>query len=253
MMQLTVLGASPACQNPGGACSGYLLEQDGTAVLIDCGAGVFSRLQRYVEPERVQAIIVSHTHADHTLDLIQYRYFLQFLPSLGRGTRRPALLLPPDGHQRLLTVINQQDPSATFYSSVFDVREYDPAATLNIGPLSVRFTPVVHIPHTYAMRIRGEALLAFSADSGPCEALPEVARDSDLFLCECANSEGSDFPYHLTPRQAATYARAGGARRLLLTHRWWAYGKEETVQEAASIFNGLTELAHEDQRIILAP
>jgi ribonuclease BN (tRNA processing enzyme) len=57
-MRLTVLGASPACQNPGGACSGYLLEEDGTAVVIDCGSGVFGRLQQYAKPEDVQAVII---------------------------------------------------------------------------------------------------------------------------------------------------------------------------------------------------
>ena len=80
-MRLTILGASPACQNPGGACSGYLLEQDGAVVLIDCGSGVFGRLQQYVRPEQVRAVIISHMHADHTLDLVQYRYYLFFSAS----------------------------------------------------------------------------------------------------------------------------------------------------------------------------
>ncbi len=93
-MRLTVLGASPACQNRGGACSGYLIEQDGAAVLIDCGSGVFSRLQQHVAPASLTAVIVSHMHADHTLDLIQFRYYLFFRALQGCKDAPVPLLLP---------------------------------------------------------------------------------------------------------------------------------------------------------------
>lgn len=252
-MRLTVLGASPACQNPGGACSGYLVEQEGTALVLDCGSGVFSRLQGYVAPEAVRAIVISHMHADHTLDLIQYRYYLFFARQFDAALPRPALYLPPGGHARLLELSRFQDPSPDFYAETFVVHEYDPDALLSVGPLRIGFVPVVHIPHTYAMRIEGAGTLAFSADSGPCEGLARVAHGSDLFLCECANLEGSSYPLHLTPRQAGEAARAAGTRRLLLTHRWWGYGIEVAIAEAATLFEGPVDLAREDQRITVAP
>jgi ribonuclease BN (tRNA processing enzyme) len=255
-MQLTILGASPACQNPGGACSGYLLQHERTNVLIDCGSGVFGRLQQHVAPDTVQAVIISHMHADHVLDLVQYRYFLFF----GAGTPgartpgKPILYLPPGGHQKLLEIISVQDKSPTFFSDCFAVREYDPATRLQIGELTVDFIAVVHIPHTYGMRISsGDATFAYSADSGPCEGLHAIARESDLFLCECANLEGSTYPYHLTPRQAGTIAQDGKARRLVLTHRWWAYGQDGTVAEARECYRGPVDLAREDMRITIEP
>ncbi len=250
-MRLTVLGASPACQNPGGACSGYLLEQDDTALLLDCGSGVLGRLQRYLKPDAVQAVIVSHMHADHTLDLLPYRYYLCFLDEEGSPRQQTALYLPPTGHERLLLVSSLQDPSSTFFSDTFATSEYDPRHPLHVGPFSISFIPVRHIPHTYAMRIQGDAIFAYSADSGPCEGLAEVARDSDLFLCECSNIENSDYPFHLTPRQAGAYARDAGARRLLLTHRWWRLGEELTVAQAREEFSGPVELAREDMRITI--
>jgi ribonuclease BN (tRNA processing enzyme) len=253
MMRLTVLGASPACQNPGGACSGYLLEQDGAALVIDCGAGVFGRLQHYIDPEKVQAVIISHMHADHTLDLVQYRYYLSFLHDFRGSAQQPLLLLPPGGHQHLLRVSTLQDQSPLFFSEIFQVKEYDPSSLLQLGPVTITWVPVVHIPHTYALRIQGEALFAFSADSGPCPALYDVARESDLFLCECANLETATYPFHLTPHQAAAIAQSAGARRLLLTHRWWKYGKQETVAQAQTEYTGPVELAEEDLQIILAP
>jgi ribonuclease BN (tRNA processing enzyme) len=250
-MRLTVLGASPACQNPGGACSGYLIEQDGVSIVVDCGSGVFSRLQQYVKPEAVQAVIISHMHADHVLDLIQYRYFLYF-SSVSRPLRqRPALYLPPEGHDKLLGVSGLQDPSPGFFSEQFETHEYDPTLDLSIGALTIGFVAVRHIPHTYAMRISGSAELAYSADSGPCVGLTEVSRDSDLFLCECSNNEQSDYPFHLTPRQAGAVAAQAGARRLLLTHRWWVDGKETAVTEASAEYAGLVDLAHEDLQVTI--
>jgi ribonuclease BN (tRNA processing enzyme) len=143
------------------------------------------------------------------------------------------------------------DQSPAFFSECFAVHEYDPSRTLAVGPLQVSFVPVRHIPHTYAIRVRGSGEMAYSADTGPCDGLAQVARDSDLFLCECANVEQSDYPFHLTPRQAGAAAEKAGARRLLLTHRWWVYGKESTVAEAREQFGGPVELAREDMQVTI--
>jgi ribonuclease BN (tRNA processing enzyme) len=190
-------------------------------------------------------------HADHILDLIQYRYYLYFLSTPYPAHRRPALYLPPEGHEKLLGVSRLQDPSPGFFSETFDTHEYDPNVGLNIGSLTIGFVPVRHIPHTYAMRIKGSAELAYSADSGPCEGLFEVARNSDLFLCECANNEHSEYPFHLTPRQAGAVAQEAGARQLLLTHRWWIDGKESAVTEASELYRGPVRLASEDIQVTI--
>ena len=245
-MSLTVLGASAATQNPGGACSSYLVRGEGTALALDMGSGAFGRLQAHIAPAEVDAVFISHMHADHILDLIPYRYYLAF--SSGE-IGRPRLLLPPSGHETLLRVSALQDPAPTFFSDVFDVAEYDPARPLVIGGLTVAFYPMRHIAHTYGLRISGAAettgTLAYSADSGPCQGLLDVARDVDLFLCENANAEDSAYPLHLTPRQAATYTRDAGVHRLLLTHRWYTYGLDEAVRAAAGVFDGPVSIARE--------
>ena len=252
-MRLTVLGASPACQNPGGACSGYLLEQEGTSVLIDCGSGVFGRLQEVLDPESLDAILITHTHADHTFDLLQFRYFLFFQRERGLNPRRPALYLPPGGHERLLGLSSLQDPSPAFFSEHFAVTEYQQHAPLTVGPLTIGFVPVRHIPHTYAIGVQGSARFAFSADSGPCPELAQVASGSDLFLCEAANEESSEYPLHLTPRQAGAVAQEAGVGQLLLTHRWYAYGQESAVAQAREAYAGPIALAHEGMRLAIIP
>jgi len=250
-LSLTILGASAATQNPGGACSSYLVRGEGTALALDMGSGAFGRLQAHIAPVEVDAVVISHMHADHILDLIPYRYYLAFSSCGQEGTSRPRLLLPPGGHETLLRVSAPQDPAPTFFSDVFDVAEYDPARPLAVGGLTISFYPMRHIAHTYGLRVSGAAgttgTLAYSADSGPCQGLLDVARDAALFLCENANAADSIYPLHLTPRQAATYARDAGARRLLLTHRWHAYGLDEAARAASEVFDGPVSIAREGE------
>ena len=251
MMRLTILGASPACQNPGGACSGYLVEQDDTAVLVDCGSGVFSRLQQYVKPENVRAIVLSHMHADHSLDLMQYRYYMFFSRARRPDVPHPALYFPPEGHEKMLGVSKLQDASVTFFSEFFDTQEYDPRRRLEIGPLSVEFVQVPHITHSYGMRIHGDGLLAFSGDTGPSDALVDLARDSDIFLCECSNTARSDYAFHLTPHHAGVVAEKAGVKQLVLTHRWAVDGHETALVEAGQSYHGPIVIAREDAQIAI--
>ena len=113
-MRLTVLGKSPSWEDAGGACSGYLIESGDTALLLDCGNGVFSKLRLHREYTDVDAVLVSHMHADHFLDLVPYAYALTYAPrqqpvpvAQWPGTdspARPRLLLPPGGRKAVRRV-----------------------------------------------------------------------------------------------------------------------------------------------------
>lgn len=252
-LDLTILGASPAAQNPGGACSSYLIRGPSTAVVLDCGSGSFSNLQRHIAPEAVAAVIVSHLHADHILDLIPYRYYLSFTAlAVGPGAvlQRPLLLLPPDGLAQLLALVHHQDPSPSFFHDVFEVVEYDPGQSLTVGELTVSFYPTRHIRHTYGIRITTTSstegpVFAYSADSGPTPALLDIARGADLFLCEASLPEGSDADLHLTASQAGAYAHDAGAARLVLTHRWHRLGLDAATRIAGRVFDGPVSMARE--------
>ena len=97
-MRITVLGKSPAWQDADGACSGYLVEGGGQTILLDCGPGVFAKLRRFVDYVDVDAVVITHLHADHILDLVPYASGLRYAPrprAGGSEPARPRLFAPP--------------------------------------------------------------------------------------------------------------------------------------------------------------
>jgi ribonuclease BN (tRNA processing enzyme) len=123
-----------------------------------------------------------------------------------------------------------------------------------VGPLRFRVARVAHPVETYAVRVSdGRSSLVYSADTGPCQALVELARDADLLLAEAAFREGEDNPpdLHLTGRQAGEAAAAAGVRRLVLTHVPPWYDPRTAVEEARPVFDGDIELARSGARFDL--
>jgi ribonuclease BN (tRNA processing enzyme) len=220
-MRLTVLGSGVAWANPGGACSGYLVTAGGVSAMIECGPGTFGRLRGVCDPARLDAVIISHLHADHFLDLVPFRYGAKY-GGLTGGRRLP-VLVPPGGVETLARLGDALDGS-DFFSGVFDLSEYDPTTPLRLGDVTIRFRPVQHYVPSYAMRIEADRTLTFSGDSAPCDDLVEHARGSDVLLCEAAcRTRADDQPDparrgHLTADEAGAIAERAGVGRLLLTH-----------------------------------
>lgn len=250
-MKLTVLGCSPAFPHPGGACSGYLVEEGESALLLDCGTGVLANLLKYLDFRQLSAIVISHMHADHFLDLIPLRYGLKF-------ARPPAprlrLYLPPGGQAVLEAVMrpilelapSRSEAPETFFTEYFDIREYDPQGNLQVGAFAVRFAPVVHYVPSYALAIEGRRRLAYSGDSGPCPELEALARGADLFVCEAtlASAGGGGQWGHLTARGAGEMARRAGVGSLVITHVW-RDRPQDSLPEAQAAFGPEVELAEE--------
>ncbi len=250
-MNLTILGASSVAPNPGGACTGLLIEDGGISLLLDCGVGVVSNLQRYMSFHALDAVVISHMHSDHCLDLVTLRYCLKYAP--WAGARRPLpLYLPPGGRAMIEEIIGpMREPNVEFFDGVFDICEYDPTQPLLVGPLHLTFTPTVHYIPCWAVRIEsGGRILAFSADTGPTADLAPISHGAHLFLCESAVYDRATEPEqwgHLTPEEAGAYGKEAHAHRLVLTHTWHGYDRIDMVKRAAAAFGGPTSLSQEGQ------
>ena len=129
-IRLTILGKSPSWQDRDGACSGYLARLGEFRLLIDCGSGVFAKLRVHDAYERVNAVVLTHLHADHMMDLAPFAYALTYGPKLREG--QPTLYGPP-GTRRVLAQVCGAWEDATLIEKAFDLHEYDPLAGLSIG------------------------------------------------------------------------------------------------------------------------
>ena len=212
-MFLRVVGCSPAWPNPGGIHSGYVVRSGDDRVLIDCGPGVLARLRAEEGWPAVHAIVISHLHLDHCGDLVPWQWGHLHGSDHGRGT--PELWLPPGSGPGIAALASRVDDA-------FAVREYADGVTFEAAGFA--FTPraVRHYDQpTFGLRVeRDGATLAYSADTGPTDALVELARDADVVLCEATLDEPEQGQRgHLSHGEARAAADAAGAQRLLLTHR----------------------------------
>src|SRR3954469_25817426 len=194
-VRITVLGKSPAWQDADGACSGYLVEAGGLRLLLDCGPGVFAKLRCFADYAAIDAVVISHLHADHILDLVPFASGLRYAPRQQPvpvagwpGTDEPAkplLHAPPGAREAFAHLSTAGAMRAEHIEGAFALREYDPAGTVTVGELTLRFAPVPHfIPCNAVELSQNGARLTFSADCAPNDALTALARDTDLLLIE---------------------------------------------------------------------
>ena len=222
MVRLTVIGSSPAWPNPGSAHSGYMLEADGSRVLLDCGPGVLGRLREETKWPEVDAIAITHWHLDHWGDLVPWVWGTFYLSSNG-PLRKPALWVQPGGAE-FLSSLGDRLGFPDMFERTFRLAEYEPDTPFAVGKLEITPTRVPHYRlETYAFRVRSNgAVLAYSGDSAPCDELVESARDADLFVCEATLLRGEldgEPRGHLSLDEAVEAFEASGAKRLLVTHR----------------------------------
>jgi ribonuclease BN (tRNA processing enzyme) len=235
-VRITVLGKSPSWQDAAGACSGYLVQEDDFKLVLDCGNGVFSKLRRICDYVDVNAVLISHLHADHFLDLVPFSYALTYAPRqqpvpVGGwpGTDHPArpALFVPGGAAEVFRKIVGCWGNEDLIDNAFALREYVSAEEisapqeLSVGPFHIRLCEVPHYVTTYAVEVSTNgSRFTFSADCKPNEQLVEFAADTDMLMIEgtLPRPERTGIRGHLTPSEAGEHARLARAQRVVLTH-----------------------------------
>lgn len=240
-MKLTVLGCAGTFPGPESPCSGYLVEHDGFRLVLDLGAGVLGGLQRHIGLLDVDAVYISHLHADHCIDLVAYFYARRYHPD---GVPPVLPVYGPAGlAKRICDSFEVSRPEQL--REVYDFREVA-AGSFQIGPFSVTTARMNHPVECYGLRLEVDGRsLVYTGDTGECEALVGLAADADLLLSEASWTDVPAQPpgVHLSGRQAGEHASAAGVRRLLLTHVVpWA-DATAVLAEARASYAGPLELA----------
>ncbi len=256
-MRLTVVGCSGSMSGPDSAASCYLVQADGPdgeggtrtwSIVLDLGSGAFGALLRHLDPAHLDAVVLSHLHADHVVDMTGLEVYRRYHPA---GALGPVPVLGPVGTaQRVGALAMEEDLSALDASFTFV--DHVPGRSVEIGPLRIEAFPVEHPVLAFGLRVTGpaedgarEVVLAYSGDSDACDGLVETARDADLFLCEGAFQEGRDTVrgIHLTRRRAGEMATRAAARHVVLTHLPPWNDHEVVRAEAATQYGGPIDLA----------
>ena len=232
-MRLTILGSSGGYSGPNNPTSGFLLEAGGARLWIDAGHGTFSALQRLADYTGIDAVLVSHVHADHCVDLYALNIALRFHE---QGVLRKPLYCPLEVWERVPLLLGDSAEAKEGFHKTFDFHPIADGESVELAGVRASFLRTDHPNYCLAMRLEtDEGILTYSADTGPGADLAGFARGSDLLLCEATYQEGLvGAPVHLTARQAAETAVRAGVRDLVLTHVWPAFDPRRSVEEARS-------------------
>ncbi len=199
-MKLTVIGKYGPYPKDGGATSGYLFEGGGAKLMLDFGCGILSKIDGYCEVEKLDAIALSHTHFDHSADLLTLSYRLK---------AKLPLLMPARQEKGLAAAI--------VATKAYDVREYDEGDEIEIGGIRLTFCRLPHPVTSYAVKIRGEnKTFVYTGDTVYCDELVRFCRGADVILADAMQKDGFTGP-HMTVEQAKALSTESGAK-VICTH-----------------------------------
>lgn len=236
---MTVLGSAGTYPHPGNPCSGYLVQSPTTSVWLDAGTGTFGPLQEHVGLADVDAIIISHEHPDHCLEMPVVRNAARYV----LGIHDIAVYGTAGARELLEGVVGGPLDPPFQWTDVTD------GSTVEVGDISFRFSRTDHPVETLAVRAEANGrILGYSADTGSdwsFERLDPGGAGFDLVLCEATlPSDQAGIYQHLTGAEAGAMSAAAGARRLSLTHMYEGVEHDRLKEaEAAEAFEGPVEIA----------
>lgn len=237
-LQVSVLGSSGSYASIDNPCTGYLLRSAEATVLLDCGPGTMGPLQRVIDPSDLTAVVITHCHPDHWIELPVLRNVFTFF--------HPVERMPVYGTSRTREMDRAVHVPSSNRADPIDWTVIDSSSTLQLGDMKWRFSRTDHSVETLAVRVDvGSVSFAFSSDTGPGWSVAELGPGIDLAICEASHlsdREGQGIP-HTSARQCGRLAKEAGVGRLVLTHLMPGSNPDAHLAEAADSFGRAVQLA----------
>ena len=251
-VKITVLGCSGSVPGPGRSTSGYLVEAEGTRLVLDLGSGTFGKLQTHCSPFDLDAVFLSHLHLDHCADFSALTTYLRAHPEppYSPYERKLPVFAPEGAADRLANAhaASRAELDSVCLENVFDFVPLR-AGKIQVGPFDITVAPMRHICEAYAFRVECEGRsLVFSGDTAPCPELVELSIGVDVLLADAAwrDRGGRVDNLHMSGLEAAAIAAEAGAGRLLLTHVLPWSDRQGVLADATTVFPGRTVLVEQD-------
>lgn len=246
-MKLIVVGCNGSFAGPDSAASCYIVEApfEGRTyrLLVDLGSGAFGPLQRHSTIRDIDAIALSHLHADHCFDMSGFYVVSRYHPE---GRFAPTTVYAPDGAEDFLVTTYGSGEDAGMREQ-FVFHGWEDGGTVQLGPFAVTSVLVNHPVPAYAIRIATSTRsLVYSGDTGTTEALVGLVEGTDVFLCEASFVESGTNPpdLHLTGAEAGDYATRGRVGRLLVTHIPTWTDRDEVASDVKTTWDGPFEIVN---------
>jgi ribonuclease BN (tRNA processing enzyme) len=240
-MHFDVIGAGPAyTDRPGATGASYLLRLGDASVLLDLGHGSFARLAATIDPATLGAVVISHLHPDHFIDLVALRHYLRW-----EQPRRRVRVIGPAGLGDRLDALHDEPG---FSAAALDVEPLT-EGTFTVASFEIQAARVTHTASSFGFRVAETASgggsparpgLVYSGDCGRAEDLDVLARPGDALLCEVSFGPGPVVPGagHLDGPAVGDLANRVRAGRVLLTHIQMGFDREATIESVRARFDG---------------
>lgn len=230
-MKITVIGYRGSFPGKNQAASGYLVESGEYNILIDCGSGVLSAVQNYIDLNEIDAVILSHYHADHISDIYCFQY--QTAAAYKLGMRKKTLEIYAHNSDAKFQELT--------YKNFCIANQIDPNSKISFGDLSITFQWMNHGSLCLGMRLEEKGkVFSYSADTEWCDSVLKISQNADVFLCECSlfNKQIGQLKGHLCAGEAGKLASKSNVKKLVLTHLPQYGDIDELVKEAKEEFSG---------------
>lgn len=237
-MKLTCIGTWGAYPEAGEATTSFLLEEGNSRILLDCGSGVLSQLQRIIPIEKLDALVLSHYHHDHVADIGCLQYALLIQTILGKRSKPLPIYAHAEEENPLFSTLTYND-----YTKGIRVYANQP---IQIGPWDVDFCPTVHPAYCLAAKFSHQGRsIVYTADTSWSEELVSFSKGAEMLICEASlyNEQKGKVAGHMTAGEAGQLALQAGVKRLILTHLPHYGDHQQLVQQAQEIFTGEIHLA----------
>ena len=240
-MELKVLGSGGTWPRPSGATSGYIVTHEGFNLWVDAGTGTFARLQEHIAIPDIHAVLITHAHPDHFVDLYPAFYARHYG---GLGEPGLPVIAPEDFYGHFADLVSEEGRDVA--SIAFEFRGSPPGRVHELGPFRVRTFEMAHIGvQALGFRIESNGLvLAYTGDTGPTDEVVKMAEGADVLMSEATWRHSDDLlPFHMSARQAGEHAARAGVGKLALTHIWPTLDTDDSRDEAGGSFDGPIEIA----------